>query len=239
MRDLMCASVAAMSRYSAAMSRSRSLHQVDVLQVALGDERDGDVEDVELVLLDEVQQEVEGALELAAAVELRNGEASRSGSMAVTASAGVKARVRGLQVLGGDVGVDLRGGDVRVAEHGLHGAQVGAALQQVRGEGVPELVRRDGLGRSPRRGRSGRGASRSPGGSCTAALGEEECGLDARVDQVAHGRGGSASRGPRATSPKGTRRRLSPLPKAETTPWSRSMSASLRLTSSETRSPEA
>lgn len=44
------------------------------------------------------------------------------------------------------VGVDLRGGDAFVAEHLLHGAQVGAALHQVGGEGVTEGVGRDGLG---------------------------------------------------------------------------------------------
>src|SRR5690606_8910613 len=38
-------------------------HQVEVLEVLLGDERDRDVEDVELVLLDQVKQEVERPLE--------------------------------------------------------------------------------------------------------------------------------------------------------------------------------
>ena len=53
----------------------------------------------------------------------------------------------------GDVGVDLGGGDVGVAEQGLHRAQIGAALQQVGGEGVAQDVRTD-LGRvdaGPRR----------------------------------------------------------------------------------------
>src|SRR5215208_37398 len=53
--------------------------------------------------------------------------------------------VDGAQVLAVDVGVDLRRGDVGVAEHLLHGAQVGAALQQVGGEGVAERVGRDVL----------------------------------------------------------------------------------------------
>ena len=39
-------------------------HEVEHLQVLLGDERDRDVEDVELVLLDEVQQQIERPLEL-------------------------------------------------------------------------------------------------------------------------------------------------------------------------------
>src|SRR5205823_2393699 len=38
-------------------------HRVEVLEVLLGDERDRDVEDRQLVLLDQVEQEVERALE--------------------------------------------------------------------------------------------------------------------------------------------------------------------------------
>ena len=37
--------------------------------------------------------------------------------------------------------VNLGGGDAFVAEHFLHGTQVGAALDEVRGKGVPERVR--------------------------------------------------------------------------------------------------
>src|SRR6478609_5234916 len=43
--------------------------------------------------------------------------------------------------LAGQMGVELRCGDVRVAEHLLYGAQVAAAGQQVGGEGVPQGVR--------------------------------------------------------------------------------------------------
>ena len=43
------------------------------------------------------------------------------------------------------LGVDLGGGDVRVAEHHLHGPQVGAAGQQVGGERMAEHVRADPL----------------------------------------------------------------------------------------------
>src|SRR5713226_4275822 len=46
-----------------------------------------------------------------------------------------------LEALPIDVRVDLRGGDVRMSEHGLHRAQVGAALEQVGGEAVPQRVR--------------------------------------------------------------------------------------------------
>ena len=45
-----------------------------------------------------------------------------------------------------DVGVDLRGGDVGVAEHGLDRAQVGAALEQMGRERVAQLVRGDVAG---------------------------------------------------------------------------------------------
>ena len=55
--------------------------------------------------------------------------------------AGVGLAVGRLQALGGDVGVDLRGGRRGVAEDLLHAAQVGAALKQVRGGGVPDGVR--------------------------------------------------------------------------------------------------
>lgn len=40
----------------------------------------------------------------------------------------------------GDVGVDLGGADVGVAEHGLDGAEVGAVHEEVGGEAVTEGV---------------------------------------------------------------------------------------------------
>jgi hypothetical protein len=40
-----------------------------------------------------------------------------------------------------DMRVDLRGSDISMAQHGLHAAQVGTALQQMRRECVPEDVR--------------------------------------------------------------------------------------------------
>src|ERR1700735_3461944 len=39
--------------------------------------------------------------------------------------------------------VNLRGRDVAMTEHLLHGAQVGAALEQMRGEAMPQCVRAD------------------------------------------------------------------------------------------------
>ena len=50
---------------------------------------------------------------------------------------------QGLEALVEDVGVDLGGGDVGVAEKRLDRAQVGAVREQVRGEGVAQRVRRD------------------------------------------------------------------------------------------------
>lgn len=45
----------------------------------------------------------------------------------------------------GDVGIDLGGGDVGVAEHGLDGAKVGTIHEEIGGEAVAEGVRRDVL----------------------------------------------------------------------------------------------
>lgn len=45
----------------------------------------------------------------------------------------------------GDVGIDLGGGDVGVAEHGLDGADVGAVHEEVGGEAVAESVGRNML----------------------------------------------------------------------------------------------
>ena len=50
------------------------------------------------------------------------------------------------QIIAVKVGVNLSGDDRLVAEHFLHGPQTGPALDQVRGERVPEGVRTDVLG---------------------------------------------------------------------------------------------
>ena len=49
---------------------------------------------------------------------------------------GVKFLVDFFEVLVGNVGVNLGGGDVGVAEHGLHGADVGAVHEEVGGEAM-------------------------------------------------------------------------------------------------------
>ena len=45
------------------------------------------------------------------------------------------------EALDGDVGVDLGGGQVGVAQKFLHAPEVGAVVQKVGGEGVPQCVR--------------------------------------------------------------------------------------------------
>ena len=44
------------------------------------------------------------------------------------------------EVLGGEVGVDFGGDDAAVAEHFLHGTEVGTVLHEFGGEGVAEAV---------------------------------------------------------------------------------------------------
>jgi hypothetical protein len=53
----------------------------------------------------------------------------------------MKVVIEALQPLAIDVRVDLGGGNVGVAQKHLHGAKVGAVLQQVRREGMPDDVR--------------------------------------------------------------------------------------------------
>ena len=45
------------------------------------------------------------------------------------------------QSLGQHMGVDLSRCDVGMAQHGLHGAQIGAVVEQMRGEGMPHHMR--------------------------------------------------------------------------------------------------
>ena len=56
-------SIAAITRYSAASSRFFAAHDLDVLQVLARERRHRDVEDVEVFLADQVEQQVERALE--------------------------------------------------------------------------------------------------------------------------------------------------------------------------------
>lgn len=52
----------------------------------------------------------------------------------------------------GEMGVDLGGGDGRVAEEFLDGADVGAAVKEFGGVGVAEGVRRDFFGEAGKEG---------------------------------------------------------------------------------------
>ena len=54
-------------------------------------------------------------------------------------------RMQLLQPFPRHMGIDLRGRDIRMAQQHLHHAQVGAVVEQVRGEGVAQRVRRQRL----------------------------------------------------------------------------------------------
>ena len=71
------------------------------------------------------------------------------------------------KVLVGDVGVDLGGGNVGVAEHGLNGAEIGAVHEEVGGEGVTEGVRGDVLGDAGGAGATFDNALNAAGGEAT------------------------------------------------------------------------
>jgi len=53
----------------------------------------------------------------------------------------VKLLVEFFQSAAGDLGVDLGGGQIGMAQHRLDRSQVGAALQKVRGKGMSQHVR--------------------------------------------------------------------------------------------------
>ena len=71
MRDLMWISVAAITRNSPATSRFSSCIRSMYSRYCCGDDGDRDVVDVDLVLLDQVQQQVERALEVVEADRIR------------------------------------------------------------------------------------------------------------------------------------------------------------------------
>ena len=75
----------------------------------------------------------------------------------------VKAHVHVADRARRQMGVDLRRGDVGMAEHRLDGAQVGAALQEMAREGVAQRVRRDRARGCPRAARSSSRCPRAPG----------------------------------------------------------------------------
>ena len=140
---------------------------------------------------------------------------------------------------GGDVGVELGGGQARVAEHLLHRSQVGAALQQVgRGrvtEPVGSDVRRTGhLGDALVHERADR-----PLVDPAAAGADEQRGARVLGDEPGRPTLSQRSRARAAGWPNGTLRSLRPLPKTRTRLRSRSTSSTSSATSSPTRIPVA
>ena len=63
MRDLISASIAAITRYSAASSSRSSRHQLDIFHVLGGDLGDRDIQDIQILPLDQIEQQVERTLE--------------------------------------------------------------------------------------------------------------------------------------------------------------------------------
>ena len=131
----------------------------------------------------------------------------RRGRRRVSCS-GVRLRVDGAEALVADVGVPLRRGHVGVAEQLLHRAQVGPAIEQVRGEAVTQCV---GMGRASadRRSmmrRTSRGDSRTP--RSLPNSGDAGVGGDHLVHEPPARRAAPSTAG----ALSGTRRSLAPLP---------------------------
>ena len=61
---------------------------------------------------------------------------------ALISAARMMLRVQFLQALAGHVRIDLGGRQIAVTEQHLHHAQVGAVIEQVRGERMPQRMRR-------------------------------------------------------------------------------------------------
>ena len=92
-------------------------------------------------------------------------EANSAAALNPVAGPRVGVEVDLLQLLAREVGVELGGREVGVAEHLLDRAQVAAAGQQVRREGVAQGVRAHAARRGPRSRRSRARSCRAPGGS--------------------------------------------------------------------------
>jgi hypothetical protein len=55
----------------------------------------------------------------------------------------MKLLMQPLQPFAGDMGINLRGREIRMAQHDLDTAQIGAVFQQMGGKGMTESVRRN------------------------------------------------------------------------------------------------
>ena len=155
------------------------------------------------------------------------------------ARARMRAAVGILELRQVHVRVALRGGQLHVAEQLLDGPQVGAVLQQVRRERVPQRVRADAearaapghVARAPAAARCGRSAvSRARSGT-----------PDRRTPREQHGARSlsHAAMASLAAVLNGTRRSLRPLPITRTIRALRFRSSRSRPTSSLSRSPDA
>src|SRR5690606_1446989 len=67
---------------------------------------------------------------------------TRHRSSQARSTARMVARMQLLQPCTGDVGIDLGGREVAVAQQHLHGAQIGAVVEQMRGERMAQRMRR-------------------------------------------------------------------------------------------------
>ena len=101
-------------------------------------------------------------------------ESSIVAFLGLPARVGVRLEVQLPTASIGYVRVELGRGEIGVAEHLLDGAEVCAALQQMRGERVPEQVRMDALGLEAGLVGEGRRIRNAPARVSAAALGVEE-----------------------------------------------------------------
>ena len=138
-----------------------------------------------------------------------------------------------------DVGVELRGGQRRVAEQFLHDAQVGAALEQMGGGAVPQAVRTD-VGRAVD---GGDGLVHDGAGlpliEPTAAGAEQQRRPRVAVASAGRPSVSHAVSAAWAGSPNGTVRCLLPLPSTRSSRRDVSTSSMSRPHSSLTRMPVA
>ena len=148
------------------------------------------------------------------------------------------------QTLRGGMRVDLRGGQARVPEHLLDAAQIGASCQHVGGEGVAQIVGRDGAMEALQRQSACLNILRMRVGASfgyrrveTKKYGASALSLEqARVARTADSVRMARKRTGRA---KGTMRSLDPLPSTVTCPWSKSTAESNSPEASDTRAPQA
>jgi len=91
-----------------------------------------------------IAKRIAGAtMQMVAMVPFRSPKSVRAFRHARASRARMKRAMHLAQVAFGEMSVDLRGRDVAVAEHLLHGAQIRAALEQMRGEAMAQGMRAD------------------------------------------------------------------------------------------------